>query len=49
VPQASKGTPVTRVARPGDEYRGGYPAGSKPVSQIKAPPPSVTKPASKKD
>jgi hypothetical protein len=26
------------------ESRGGYPAGSKPVSQIKQPPDSVTKP-----
>jgi hypothetical protein len=26
------------------EKRGGYPAGSKPVSQIKPPPASVTKP-----
>jgi hypothetical protein len=28
------------------EKKGGYPAGTKPVSQIKPPPPAVSKPKS---
>jgi hypothetical protein len=31
----------------GSDRKGGYPAGSKPVSEIKPPPPSVTKPKPK--
>jgi hypothetical protein len=39
-PQMSKPRTDSKVS----ENRGGYPAGSKPVSQIKPPPDSVTKP-----
>ena len=37
-----------RVTRhPQQETKGGYPAGSKPVSEMKPPPASVTKPKQK--
>jgi len=36
-----------RSTRPKIEKKGGYPAGTKPVSQIKPPPPSISKPKSR--
>jgi len=36
-----------RVTRPKEETKGGYPAGSKPISEMKRPPASVTKPKQK--
>jgi hypothetical protein len=35
------------TGRPKQETKGGYPAGSKPVSEMKPPPASVTKPKQK--
>ena len=41
---------VEHVSRLGKiEKRGGYPSGSKPVSDFKPPPASITKPKSEKN
>ena len=41
---------VDRVSRPEKiEKRGGYPSGTKPVTDIKPPPASITKPKTEKN